>query len=183
MNRPDATGAQLRGVGRCALTGILVSLLAVPGFALTPQPASQPATPSLSTAAATLGTDSGSADLPLIAGTGDLPDASVLAGPANPAEAAPDAMSTSSLPDLHKAMKDALDQGQQLTNTQRHHGVQRPGMLALGIVGAVAMGMGAYVYSLNGSTRAKAIIGTMFMAPGAVAAGFGFSYAFKPHNK
>lgn len=181
MNRPNALGAQLRGAVRCALTGILVSLLAVPSFAQSAQPAAQAGQPALAYAGTIPETNSDSTNLPLIASNTGLPDLNLLAAPT---EAAPDAMATSALPNLDKAMKEAVDnQGQQLTNAQPHHGVQRPGMLVLGIVGAAAMGMGAYIYALHGSGSARAILGSMFMAPGAVAAGFGFTYAFKPHNQ
>lgn len=184
MNRPDANWAHLRAAGRCALTGILVGLLAVPSFAQSAQPAAQEnqATPAM--AGTTLATTTDAANLPLIASAADVPDLSLLGQPSATAPENPEPIVTSSLPDLNKAMKEAVDnQGQQLTSTTQHHGVQRPGMLVLGIVGAAAMGMGGFIYALNGSARARAILGTMFMAPGAVAAGFGFTYAFKPHNQ
>ena len=183
MNRPDATWAHLRAAGRCAVTGILVSLLAVPSFAQGAQPAAQANPATLATAGTTLATTSHATNLPLIAAA-EVPDLNLLGQPADSAPENPEPIATSSLPDLHSAMKDAVaNQGQQLTSTTQHRGVQRPGFLVLGIVGAPAMGMGAYIYALHGSGSARAILGTMFMAPGAVAAGFGFTYAFRPHNK
>ncbi len=177
MNRLDAPWAQLGGAGRCAVTGILVSLLASPGFAQGAQPA---APDHFTPATAGAAPETNGANLPLVATNTGLPDLKLLA---QPAEAAPEAIATSALPNLDKAMKDAVDQGQQLTSTQRRHGIQRPGFLVLGIAGVAAMGMGGYIYALHGSGSARAILGTMFMAPGAVAAGFGFHYAFKPHNQ
>lgn len=184
MNRNAATGAHLRAAGRCALTGVLVSLLAVPSFAQGAQPSAAAETTTPATAATALETTSSSTPLPLIAADADIPDLGPLGQPAASGPEDPQPIALSSLPDLHEAMKDALaNQGQQLTSTKQHHGVQRPGMLVLGIVGGAAMGMGGFIYALNGSAKARALLGTMFMAPGAVAAGFGFTYAFKPHKR
>lgn len=184
MNRPDATGAHLRVAGRCALTGILLSLLAVPSFAQGAQPAAQENQATPATAGTTMTPASAATSLPLIASAAEVPDLNLLGQPpASPIED-PQTIVSSSLPDLNKAMKEAVDnQGQQLTSPTTHHGIQRPGFLVLGIAGAAAMGVGAYIYALHGSGSERAILGTMFMAPGAVAAGFGFTYAFKPHDK
>ena len=65
------------------------------------------------------------------------------------------------------------------STTAKKHKV-RPGFIALGIVGAAAAGFGAYIFSIKTTnTSGRDTLGTMFLAPGAAAAGLGFYFAFK----
>ncbi len=65
------------------------------------------------------------------------------------------------------------------TSAEKKHKM-RPGFLALGIVGGVAAGFGAYIFSIKTSnTSGRDALGTIFLASGAAAAGLGFYFAFK----
>jgi hypothetical protein len=67
----------------------------------------------------------------------------------------------------------------QPTTTTKSHKV-RPGWIVVGVTGAAAAAMGAYIFSIKTTnTGARDALGTMFLAPGAAAAGLGFYFAFK----
>lgn len=90
------------------------------------------------------------------------------------------------MPPELKAMMDAASQNTQ--NVQpapaaKSHGVQRPGMLIMGIVGIplAIIGVGIYSISTN-ETGKKVAVGSIFFVPGALMSGFGFYYAFKPKH-
>lgn len=170
MKVPHAIRAQLRGIGRCATTGMLVGLLATQAFGLNAPAASTNDSQQLSTQ---------TPDLPLIADDSAAPEASL---PSAPAPMAEGSLVSSQVPDKMDLMLDpAAGNASSTTNgaTVKKHKV-RPGFLALGIVGAAAAGMGAYIFSIKTSdTGAKDALGTMFLAPGAAAAGLGFYFAFK----
>ena len=175
--KTHAIRAQLRGIGRCATTGILVGLLATQAFALNaPAASTSDSQPSASTLQLTTQTP----DLPLISEDSATPEASL---PSAPAPIADPSTVSSQVPDKMDLLLDpAAASGSSSTTsttTPKKHKI-RPGMLALGIVGAAAAGMGAYIFSIKTTdTGAKDALGTMFLAPGAAAAGLGFYFAFK----
>jgi len=59
-------------------------------------------------------------------------------------------------------------------------GVQRPGMLVMGIAGLPLVALGTWIYAAHGDAGARAAFGSLFFVPGALMSGFGFHYAFKP---
>lgn len=154
--------AQIRLVGRCALTGLLAGLLATQTFAET-APATAPNNPAPA------------ATPDAIPSLNALPEA-------------PGAFESSSVTPavLHLMVDDARQAEQAVsspsTNQKR---VQRPGMLVMGIVGVPLMAVGAWIYSIHtNSSKASSLkseYGTFFMAPGAVMSGVGFYFAF--HKK
>jgi hypothetical protein len=172
MKLPFAIRTQVRGFGHCAVTGILVVLLATPTFAQ-----SAPATTSLS-AATTLETTSSAPDsLPLISTDTTTPDVNAL-----PEAPAATEISSSAAPATLDLLAEPDGQNNAVSSsstTPKKHKM-RPGMLALGIVGAAAAGFGAYIFSIKTTaTGEKDALGTIFLAPGAAAAGLGFYFAFK----
>jgi hypothetical protein len=122
-------------------------------------------------------------NLPLAAQDGATADVNALPdAPAAPAETS-DSASLSMPPELKAMMDDAAQNSQNLQSAPatKPHGIQRPGMLVMGIVGAMGMGLGALLYASDkGTLEARAAGGSILFAPGAVMAGFGFYYAFKP---
>jgi hypothetical protein len=149
---------------------MLVGLLATQAFAL-----NAPAAPSNDSRQLSTQTP----DLPLISDDSATPEASLPSAPAPIADAS---IASSQVPDKMDLMLDpAAANASSTTNgtTAKKHKI-RPGMLALGIVGAAAAGMGAYIFSIKTSaTGTRDALGTMFLAPGAAAAGLGFYFAFK----
>ncbi len=189
MNTLNTVRAQVRGIGRSAFVGMLVGLLATQSFALSgPMAASQPSTGSNSTSVPTAAIPARAAatsndatlNPSLNTSVSNTLDASALPEAPNPSEMA----SINHPPKFDPMISEAAQDGQSLQSTSTKstsHGLQRPGFLVLGIVGAAAMGMGGYIYAIKTTnTSAKMTLGTMFMAPGAAAAGLGFYFAFKP---
>jgi hypothetical protein len=85
-------------------------------------------------------------------------------------------------PNVRAMMNDAAQQGQSLQSTQKSKGVQRPGMLIMGIAGLAPLALGTWIYAAHGSGAARAAFGSLFFVPGALMSGFGFTLAFKPKN-
>ena len=166
MNKLHAVPAQLRQIGRCAFVGTLVALMAAQAVAQSaPTPTLQPsAIPVTAPSAAPEATPT-----PAV-----LPDA-------------PSTVETASLttpPKLNLMLPEPAQSSQSLQTpaTKSEHKV-KPGWLVLGVVGAAAMTMGVLIYSINTTqTTKKAEVGTIFFAPGAAAAGFGFYYGFHSKN-
>lgn len=171
--------AQFHGLGRCALTGMLVGMLATPTFALS--------TPTLNnhddeaatmpSSSVTLETTAEAPDaLPMITDN-DGTEAAAL--PEAPAAPLPD--SASLIAPTREDLLAAAGSDSSTTSTpttKKHH--VRPGFIALGVAGAVAAGLGAYIFSIKTTnTSGRDTLGTMFLAPGAAAAGLGFYFAFK----
>ena len=169
--------AQFRGLGRCAITSILVGLLATPTFALS--------TPTLNNR------DDGAATMPsssvALETTAEAPNAlPMISEDGTEAEALPEAPAapiaeSASLiaPTRADLLAAGSDSSTTSTSTTKKHHV-RPGFIALGVVGAVAAGFGAYIFSIKTTnTSGRDTLGTMFLAPGAAAAGLGFYFAFK----
>jgi hypothetical protein len=150
MNRLHSTVAHLRVVGRCVLTGALAAMLATQSFAQAEHAGNTP------TPAASVSAES-------------LPDAPAAASSSSADQPAGAAM-----------LADDATQNTLTSTPQKPRHKVHPGWLVLGIAGGAAAGMGAYIFSLKTSnTGAKTALGTMFLAPGAAAAGLGFYFAFK----
>jgi hypothetical protein len=177
MQYTHAIRAQLRGVSRCALTGMLAGVLASPTFALsTPAAGGDRDNGMTANTTATLETTAEAPDaLPMIAADDSTADGNAL--PDAPAAAESASLIAPATADLLAAASDGSSTVSTAT-TKKHH--VRAGMLALGIVGGVAAGMGAYIFSIKTTaTGTRDALGTMFLAPGAAAAGLGFYFAFK----
>lgn len=173
MFSTQALRAQLRGLGTAAVTGFLVSMLATTQmFAQSATIAPAPGTTTTNNATATVPQNAAlNNETPAESSSSSLvAEANLPAAPAPAAEpaAAPDPLGQAAV--------------SKLTSNSGDHKVKRPGQLAVGIAGAVLMGFGTYIYALNGSAKGRAIVGSMFFAPGAVMAGFGFTLAFKPKH-
>ncbi|MGA1982827.1 MAG: hypothetical protein ABSG84_10135 [Acidobacteriaceae bacterium] len=187
MNQLHAVRAQLRQIGRCAFVGTLVGLMAAQAVgqsAPTPtlQPSAQTDVVTLpSSAPAPAAASEAAPALPHTLSSSTTPDPAVLPN-------APSAVQTASLTvpsnlNLMLANSRQASQALQTTSSTPSEHKVKAGWLVLGVVGAVAAGMGAYVYSIKTTdTRGKMVLGTMFMAPGATAAGFGFYFAFHQKN-
>jgi hypothetical protein len=166
MNQLHALPEQIRQISRCAFVGMLVTLMAAQAVAQsapipTLQPSAIPATAPSTVPEA--------APTPAI-----LPDA-------------PSTVETASLttpPKLNLMLPEPAQSSQSLqTPAAKSDHKVKPGWLVLGVVGVAAMTMGVLVYSINTTqTTKKAEVGTIFFAPGAAAAGFGFYYGFHSKN-
>jgi hypothetical protein len=183
MKALHAMEAQLRTMGRCALVGALAGLLATQAVAATaptatPQSSAKPETTSVPGAALTNTTTT---NLPLTSYDSAQADSSGLPEAPN---AATESASVTMPASLKAMMDDPAQSSQALTSTpSTQQNKVKPGWLALGIVGAGAMAMGAYIYSIKtNATGEKMALGTIFMAPGAAAAGLGFYFAFHQKN-
>ncbi len=191
MNRLHTVGARFGAISRCALVGMLVGMLATQAVAEGAATASQqsPAKPETTSVPSNPETQQIS-----LATTTNLPlapqDSAVADGNALPdAPTAPagtsDSASLTMPPDLKAMMDDAAQNSQNLQSAPatKPHGVQRPGMLAMGIIGLPFLAFGSLFYVLApGSKNAGAVVavGSIFFVPGALMSGFGFHYAFKP---
>lgn len=197
MNKLQAIRARMGGMGRCALVGTMVGMLAAQSFAATgPSMVSQPSTPS-DTAAATSAlrpaeaTTTAATNLSTVTSGTTASTASssnALDFDALPQAPAPvETASASEKPAFDPIISQAAQDGQSLTSTStkpKSHGVTRPGFLAMGIAGAAAAGFGAYIFSIKTSnTGRRDALGTIFLAPGAAAAGLGFYFAFSPKKQ
>jgi hypothetical protein len=192
MTQLQAVGAWLGAIGRCALVGMLVGMLATQAVAegaatVSPQTPAKPETTSvpsgtpeqinLATAAnlSLRSQDNSDADL------NPLPDAPTMA-PAGSSDSA----SLSMPPELKAMMDDAAKNSQNLqpASAAKPHGIQRPGMLVMGIIGVPLIGFGTYVMTRSVSKDAglKNAFGAIFLVPGAAMSGFGFYFAFKPRQ-
>lgn len=180
MFSTHAVRTRLRGAGTAVWTGILISMLAT-----TPMFAQSASLAPAANANATDTTDNSPMTAPrnLVANTNSTTDrgassVSLLAEANLPAAPAPVAAAGPAADPLgQEAVKN-------LTSNNNQHKVKRPGQLAAGILGAGLMGIGAYIYAggIGGNAKGRGIVGSIFFAPGAVAAGFGFTLAFKPKN-
>jgi hypothetical protein len=192
MTQLHKVGARLGAVGRCALVGMLVGMLATQGVAEGAATASQQAPAKPETTSVPNGSQTEQINL---ARTANLPLASqdsvtadVNALPDAPMESAGTSESSSLTmpPELKAMMDDAKQNSQNLQSApaSKQHGVQRPGMLALGIVGLPFLGLGSLFYVAAAGDHKNAAagfaVGSIFFVPGALMCGFGFHYAFKP---
>ncbi len=191
MTRLHAVGAWLGAIGRCFLVGMLVGMLATQAVAegaatVSSQTPAKPETTSVPSGTPEQINFATTTNLPLTSqdnSDGDLnalPDA-----PTAPAGTS-DSASLAMPPELKAMMDDAKQSSQNLqpAPAAKPHGVQRPGMLVMGIAGIPLLGLGALYYSAaaggnkNGGKAVAA--GTIFFVPGALMSGFGFYLAFKP---
>jgi len=172
MDFTHAIRAQFRRLSYCAVTATLAGMLATPTFALgtpTVNNHDDAATPSHSVTLETTAPEA----LPLIVEDGTdvnaLPDAPLAESASLIAPAKADLLAAAAGSDASTTST---------ATTKKHH--VRAGFLALGIAGGAAAGLGAYIFSIKTSaTGTRDALGTMFLAPGAAAAGLGFYFAFK----
>ena len=194
MTQLHKVGARLSAIGRCAFVGMLVGMLATQAVA-EGAPITSPQSP-VKPDTASVPSDSQMEQLSL-ARTVNLPlatqdnaAAEVNALPDAPMESTGTSESSSLTmpPDLKAMMDDAKQNSQSLQSAPatKPHGVQRPGMLVLGIAGIPLMGLGALFYSAaagGNKNGGKAVaVGSIFFVPGALMSGFGFYLAFKPQR-
>jgi hypothetical protein len=90
-------------------------------------------------------------------------------------------------PSVRAMFTDAVQQSQSLQSTPKStsKGIQRPGMLVMGIIGLpiAALGVWALSAGVSKDAAAKNIFGASLLGGGGLMAGFGFTYAFKPINR
>ncbi len=180
--------ARLGAVGRCALVGMLVGMLATQAVAegaarVSPQTPLNPETTSVPSGSSEQINLATTANLPLT--SQDNSDADLNALPEAPmaSAGASDSASVNMPPELRAMMDDAKQNAQNLqpAPATKPHGIQRPGMLIMGIVGIPLAFIGVGIYTINTNETGKKIgLGTAFFAPGAAMSVFGFYYAFKP---
>jgi hypothetical protein len=193
MTQLHMVGARLIAIGRCALVGMLVGMLATQAVAegataVSPQTSAKPETASV---------PSGSElEQIQLVGTTNLPlaaqnnfDAAINALPDAPMESMGTSESSSLTmpPELKAMMDDAKQNSQNLQSAPaaKPHGVQQPGMLVLGIAGLPLLGLGSlfYVAAAGKKNAGPAVaVGSVFFVPGALMSGFGFYFAFKPKH-
>jgi hypothetical protein len=179
MNRlQKQIGTQLRTVGRCAMMGTLIGLMTTQAFAagapaVTSDPAAAPETVPVANNASMQAIDTTpTANLPLVV-TDNSTDATAL--PQAPNAPEEEASVTKPL-DLRAMMDDAAQNTQNLqpAAVQQKHQVH-PGWLALTVVGAFGMFIGAK--GLTG-TKDKGLAAG-FLGGGAGLAGLGLYLTFK----
>jgi hypothetical protein len=194
MTQLHKVGARISAIGRGAFVGMLVGMLATQAVAEgTPitnsQSLAKPETTSVPSSSQieqiNLAT---TVNLPLA--TQDNAATDVNALPDAPMESAGTGESSSLTmpPELKAMMDDAKQNSQNLQSAPaaKPHGVQRPGMLVIGIAGIPLMALGALFYSAaagGNKNGGKAVaVGSIFFVPGALMSGFGFYFAFKPQK-
>jgi hypothetical protein len=190
MTQLHKVGVRLSAIGRSAFVGILVGMLATQAVAEgAPITSSQsPAKPETTSVPSGLETEqinlAATVNLPLAsrdnaaADLNTLPDAPM--EPAGTSESSSLAMP----PELKAMMDDAKQNSQSLQSAPaaKPHGVQRPGMLIMGIVGIPIAFIGGSLLAAQGKKQVglRVGIGLGFLVPGAAMTGFGFYFAFKP---
>ncbi len=192
MNQLHTVGAQLGAIGRCALVGVLVGMLATQAVAegaatVSQQSPAKPETTSVPSGSQTeqlsLATTT---NLPLAAQDGTTADVNALPDAPTVPAGTSDSASLNMPPELKAMMDDAQQNAQNLQSAPatKPHGIQRPGMLVMGIIGIPLLGFGTYVMTRSVSKDAglKNAFGAIFLVPGAAMSGFGFYFAFKPKH-
>jgi hypothetical protein len=189
MTQLHKVGARLGAVGRCAFVGMLVGMLATQAVAEGAATASQqsPAKPETTSVPSNSQTDqinlASTVNLPVA--TQDSAALDVNALPDAPTESAgtSDSANLNMPPDLKAMMDDAKQNSQNLQSAPAtKHGLQRPGMLIMGIAGIPLALLGVAILGVEGKKDEglKYGIGLGLLVPGAAMTGFGFYFAFKP---
>ncbi len=190
MNQLHTVVARLGAVGRCALVGVLVGMLATQAVAegataVTPKTTAKPETTSVPGGSQTEQINlAATSNLPLAAEDNATADANALPdAPAAPAGTS-DSASLTMPPALKAMMDDAQQKAQNLQSAPatKSHGLQRPGMLIMGIVGIPLALLGGSILAIRGTKDEglKVGVGVGLLVPGAAMSGLGFYYAFKP---
>jgi hypothetical protein len=198
MTQLHAVAVRLGAIGRCALVGVLVGMLATQAVAEGAATVSQqtPAKPETTIVPNELQTDqinfAAMANLPLLAqdnSNQDNFDAAINALPDAPTAPAGTSESSSLTmpPELKAMMDDAKQNSQNLQSAPagKSHGLQRPGMLIMGIVGIPLALLGGALLAADGKKDVGLRVGVSLglLVPGAAMTGFGFYYAFKPQKQ
>ncbi len=191
MTQLHTVGAQLRAISRCAMVGMLVGLLATQAVAegatpASPQTTAKPVTTSVPSNSLTQTINPvPTANLPLAAQDSARADLNALPEAPTVPTATTDSASLNMPPELKAMMDDASQNAQNLqpAPATKPHGIQRPGMLVMGICGLPLIALGTLIYtSGKKNTSGRVAAGTIFMVPGAAMSGFGFYFAFKPKH-
>ncbi len=191
MARLRTLVAHLAVVGRCVLMGMLVGMLATQSVAEGATVASQQAPAKPDATSVSIGSQieqiklSTVANLPLAARESADADLNAMPDAPTVSTGRSDAASVTMPPELKAMMDDAAQnsQGVQPAPAKKSHGIQRPGMLIMGIVGIPLAFIGVGIYSIDTNETGKKIgVGTAFFAPGAAMSVFGFYLAFKPRH-
>ena len=182
MKHLDEMGAQLNKIGRCALVGMLSGMLVGQAVAQG-APVATPQAPVQQTTSASASNVQTPAANPVPSASVATSQASVLPD----APAAPTESASASMPADMKAMfDDASQQNLVPAQSTTKKGVQRPGMLVMGIAGVPLIILGAMILSLNVGPKeagARDGLGAAFLAPGAAMSGLGFYFAFHKKNQ
>jgi hypothetical protein len=186
-------GARLGAVGRGALVGMLVGMLATQGVAegatvMSPQSPAKPETASVPNGSQTEQINlEATANFPLAAQDSAAADVNALPNAPTAPAGTSESSSVTMPPELKAMMDDAKQNSQNLQSAPaaKPHGVQQPGMLVLGIAGLPLLGLGSlfYVAAAGKKNAGPAVaVGSVFFVPGALMSGFGFYFAFKPKH-
>lgn len=185
----QTVGGRLRAVGRCAFVGTLVGMLVTQAVAEGPDAQNSQAPVKAGPVAVPSGSQAEQisfvlpANLPLAVQESASVDLSALPEAPATATGTSDSASVTMPPELKAMMEDAARNAQnvQPPPPKKSHGIQRPGMLILGIVGIpVAMlGIGLLQIDAGRNVGLKDGLGASFLGGGAAMAGFGFYFAFK----
>jgi len=184
---------RLSVIGRAALVGTLAGMLATQEVAegaasVNPRTTATPETASVPSGPQTEQIDfRTTANLPLSPQTNSSADPNALP---NAPSAATESSSLNMPLDLKAMMADAGQnvESQNAPNgnpapATKPHGVQRPGMLVMGIIGVPLIVLGAKIFTIsvaNSKTGDRDLLGSLFLVPGAAMSGLGFYFAFKP---
>ncbi|MGO9323263.1 MAG: hypothetical protein ACLP07_01770 [Terracidiphilus sp.] len=192
MTRLHTVGARLGAIGRCALVGMLVGMLATQAVAegaaiVSPQTPAKPETASVPSGSPEQINLATTANLPLTSEDNSGTDLNALPDAPTAPAGTSDSASLAMPPELKAMMDDASKNSQNLqpAPATKPHGIQRPGMLTMGIIGLPFLAFGSLFYvAAAGSKNAAAAVGvgSIFFVPGALMSGIGFHYAFKPRQ-
>ena len=184
MTRLHTVAARLGAIGRSALVGMLVGMVATQGMAegaatISPQTPAKPETTSVPSGTPEQINLATTASLPLTSQDNSGTDLNALPDPPTMPAGTSDSASLTMPPELKAMMDDAAQNSQNLqpASATKPHGVQRPGMLTMGFIGLPLAALGAYLYVRAPRNKPYA---TVFFAPGVAMSGFGFYFAFKP---
>jgi hypothetical protein len=190
MNQLQTVVARLGAVGRCALVGTLVGMLATQAVAenaaaVNPKTPAKPETTTVPSGPQTEQINlAATTNLPLTSQDSATADANALPDAPAPPAGTSESASLTMPPELKAMMDDAQQNSQNLQSAPatKRHGLQRPGMLVMGIVGIPLVGFGTYVMtrSVSKDSGLKNAFGAAFLVPGAAMVGLGFTFAFKP---
>jgi len=175
MQMLQTVRTQASNIGRSALVGMLVGLISAQAFAsgLT-ETVNAPIQTKQATPTASMSVPAAPVSLPTASSSSNALDESML-------PSAPEVAKVETPAALDPMVAEAAQSEQALASTPKtsKKGVQRPGMLIMGIAGLPLMAIGAYLYAYpTNNTSAKAKWGSIFFVPGAAMSGIGFPLAF-----
>ncbi len=173
------------GVFALAVVFTATQMPAEDAQAVAPQAATLQAADANTSSVQTSATNAGTAPLTTAPSNALKTEANALPEAPTTKAANQEAASVTMPPNVRAMLNDATERSQSLQSTPKSKGIQRPGMLIMGIAGVPLIAFGTYVMTRHVSTNSglKDGFGAAFLVPGAAMSGFGFYLAFKPKNK